>query len=164
MIEHAKAIRNWHETRQEQQLINKIRYEEKKTSAVEKKKHLLREHHAKAIHALIKWDEYRIKREAITVLYYQAVNQLAMKRAWVYIISIRDFYKKVYEKYREFYMEHCFQEFRKLACSKIKALWKLSMKRWNAQYKEEKQLEDKGTVYRFINRQLVPTRQNRRVR
>ena len=66
------------------------------------------------------------------MLYFQAVNQLAMKRAWVQIMSVWTYFKNIYVKYREAYAAHCFEEFRKLSCAKIKALWKLSMKRWFA--------------------------------
>ena len=45
MSEHTKAVRHWQEKRQEQQIINKLRNEEKKQSAIEKKKQVLREHH-----------------------------------------------------------------------------------------------------------------------
>ena len=79
-------------------------------------------------------------------------------------MSVWTFYKNIYKKYRVAYAEHCFQEFRKLSCAKIKALWKLSMKRWFAQYKEQQALDDRGMVYRLQNRNMIHTRQCRRVK
>lgn len=93
-----------------------------------------------------------------------AVNQLAMKRAWAYMMGVQTVMSKVWKKYRTHYMDHCFQEMRKRSVARIKAMFKLSMKRWFAQYAEWDELENGGTQWRDINRLIFPTREKRRIK
>ena len=87
-----------------------------------------------------------------------------MKRAWVYMVGVSSVMKIVWKTYREFYLDHCFQEMRKRSVAKIKALWKLSMKRFFAQYAEWAKQEENGVQWRDLNRHVFPTREKRRIR
>lgn len=55
--------------------------------ANQKKNENMAEKHIKAIQNLSKWDEYRIRKETLVNMLYEAKQRLAMKKAWVHMTS-----------------------------------------------------------------------------
>ena len=87
-----------------------------------------------------------------------------MKRAWAYMISIQTTMRTIWKAYRQFYLDECFAEMRKRSVARIKACWKLSMKRYYCQYTEWDKLENSGVKWRDLNRMVFPTREKRRIK
>ena len=49
---------------------------------------MIAEKHMKAIKKLSYWDEYRERKETILNMFFEAKQQIAMKKAWVYMASV----------------------------------------------------------------------------
>ena len=81
----------------------------------------------KAIKHLSKWDEYRQRREQIMALFWEAKQRLAMKKAWVYMISSYTNIIEIHKQYRVKYMIQQLADKKDMCISRIKAVYKLSM-------------------------------------
>ena len=93
LLEHNRKVKNWKDERRSDQTSQQSRSLEKRENAVKKKKQTLNEHSKKMHNWLIKWDEYRKRRELLCQLQHAAINKLAMKRAWAYIICVESVFK-----------------------------------------------------------------------
>ena len=72
MAEHCQAVRHWNVVQQQQYASRRLKQESKQSMAIHKKNELLHQKHAKAIHNLVRWDEYRERKEFLTTLYVKA--------------------------------------------------------------------------------------------
>ena len=66
LAEHNKELKNWSQSREEQQVKRRLEKEMNMLSAIQRKKKALEEHRKGAEAQLVKWDLYRIRRDAAT--------------------------------------------------------------------------------------------------
>ena len=87
---------------------------------------------------LVKWDEYRVRREAIIAMYIEARQKLAMKKVWALMATFYAIMEDVWGKYRVKYLLTKMRGAREMAASRIKGVFKLTMVRFFAQYRFRK--------------------------
>ena len=80
-------MKNWVVYSQQVEVSRRMKQDHKQSMASQKKSELVHEKHLKNIHNLIKWDEYRIRKDALMEMFYKAKTQLAMKNVWVLVTS-----------------------------------------------------------------------------
>ena len=84
---------------QHKEVIKSIKRDRNQTLAAQKKQDLTKEKLDKNAYNLIKWDEFRIRKETILNMHYEAKQQLAMKKFWVYMTSVHNVITTIHEKY-----------------------------------------------------------------
>ena len=98
------------------------------------------ENHKKACQNLVKWDEYRVRRDAIIAMYIEARQRLAMKKVMVLLSTFHAIMNEIWGKYRIKYLFRQMRNTKEMAVSRIKGVFKLNMVRRFAQYKIRRQL------------------------
>ena len=164
LAEHAKSIKVWNFKKVDDAAQRRLLALCKKSMATQKKSNNLQKKREDAKQGLVKWDEYRARREALTILLVQAKNQLAMKKAWVLLSTFYSIINTVKTKFRANYYKHCMIATKDLASCRIKGIFKLTMKRYYGQYKHEEALEQSGVVYRDWNKTLMADRHVRKAK
>ena len=81
------------------------------------------------MHNLVKWDEYRVRRDAIIAMYIEARQKLALKKVWALISTFYKIITEIWGKYRIVYLFKQMRNAKELAASRIKGVWKLNMVR-----------------------------------
>ena len=79
---------------------------------------------------MVKWDEYRVRRDAVIAMYIEARQKLAMKKVWALMATVYTMIENIWKKYRINYNITKLRSARALAASKIKGVFKLTMVRF----------------------------------
>ena len=54
----------------------------------------------KAIHNLIRWDEYRVRRQELLEEYYKAKVMNARRKAWLFLVKFNEIMREIWHIYR----------------------------------------------------------------
>ena len=95
-----------------------------------------------AIHNLIRWEAYRVRKEQILTMYFEARQQLARKKVLALMVAFHMVMKRVWGKYTTFYNLKKLADSRDLAHSRIVGIFKYVMRKKFAQLHTMKQMEE----------------------
>ena len=110
------------------------------SNAAQKKQEMVAEQHIKAIKNLSYWNEYRERKDAIMAMFYQAKQQLAMKKVWALLVCVHAVIHAIHAKYRKKYHYQMIRDAEDFAVAKIRGLFKLSLRRIYTQYEQQSRI------------------------
>ena len=80
-------LKSWKQSKQEASKQRRIKEEIKLQKANKEKEKLQVRHRQKAIHNLVRWDEYRIRRDAAIIVLHREKYHAARLKAWCLLSS-----------------------------------------------------------------------------
>ena len=84
---------------------------------------------------MVKWDEYRVRRDAIVAMYIEARQKLALKKVWTLLSTFYEIITDIWRRYRVKYNIEQIKACKDLAVTRIKGVYKLNMVRKFAQHR-----------------------------